>query len=160
MPGSGKSTLGKKLAQSLHVPFFDLDAELEREEGRSVAAIFSEEGEAVFREKEALGLRRLADCKGIVACGGGTPCFHQNMDWMRENGTVIWIQLDEKTLWHRLHQGDGTKRPIWASWPEAEREERLRRMSEQRSAFYSQAHFIYNPLHDSPLQEWITQFFS
>ncbi len=156
MPGSGKSTLGKKLAANRQLSFYDLDKEIESASGYSVADYFSRFGEDAFRLLEAEQLRLLSAVQGIVACGGGTPCYHENMHWMKHHGLVIWINVDEKTLLHRMRQGDSSQRPIWSSWPLEEQAERLHQLYMERKPYYEQAHAAFSPLHDSPLNEWIT----
>jgi len=156
MPGSGKSTLGKKLAANRQVPFFDLDKEIESASGCSVADFFVRFGETAFRLQEASQLRMLPLEQAVVACGGGTPCYHDNMQWMKQHGLVIWINVDEKTLLHRMRQGDAGHRPIWSSWPLEEQTERMHQLYNDRLPFYKQAHATFSPLHDEPLTEWIS----
>ncbi len=75
MMGSGKSTIGMRLAELLVLPFTDTDAAIEKAEGRSVRQIFEQEGEVYFREKEQQLLQQMPQQAGVVACGGGLPCF-------------------------------------------------------------------------------------
>ena len=88
--GSGKTHWGKIWAEMNGFIFIDLDAEIEKEVGKSIAAIFENKGEPYFREIEAATLRTFAGAQNtIVACGGGTPCFYENIKWMNEQGTTI-----------------------------------------------------------------------
>ena len=80
LPGSGKTTMGKQLASILEIPFFDLDAEIENQAGKSIPELFKEEGEDFFREKERSCLRSFLNRDNfILATGGGTPCFFDNL---------------------------------------------------------------------------------
>src|SRR5436853_6290275 len=88
--GSGKTFLGKQLAQLLNYEFIDLDEWIEQREKKSIAEIFSEDGEEYFRKKESQQLKLLAEKNNaVIATGGGTPCFHDNMKWMNDHGFTI-----------------------------------------------------------------------
>src|SRR3954468_20375196 len=92
MPGTGKTWWGTRLASEYQVLFIDLDTYIEQHEKASVPALFASYGEKGFREKEHIALEKLVADKtfnGIVACGGGTPCFSGNMELMKGAGTVI-----------------------------------------------------------------------
>src|SRR5688572_3635141 len=88
--GSGKSTQGKKLAKALQRPFIDLDNYIEKKEEMSVENIFAEKSEEVFREKEALYLKQVISRyeSSVISCGGGTPCFNDNLEVMLKKGVV------------------------------------------------------------------------
>jgi len=115
LPATGKSYFGKKLAERLMHDFVDLDTHIESKAGQTIAEIFSEKGEAFFRQMEADALREvLADQKSlIIATGGGTPCFHDGMDRMLSSGAVIFLDIDEDILIERLSLSD--KRPLMQS---------------------------------------------
>ncbi len=92
MPSSGKSTVGKALAKALDRPFFDSDTEIEAREGRKIAAIFAEEGEAVFREKEAAVVASLAARTAcVIATGGGAVLREESVRRLKQNGTLIFL---------------------------------------------------------------------
>jgi shikimate kinase len=97
MPGSGKSTFGKQLAQQLNFVFVDLDHVIEKETGKSISDIFQQEGEGKFRELESFYLEKCLDgVEGfILATGGGTPCFNDNMDLINKESVSIffWMSL-------------------------------------------------------------------
>ena len=101
--GSGKSTTGKKLAKLLDYSFIDLDNYIEEEQGKSIPAIFSEQGEEAFRliEKDALNTLRVKE-NIVISCGGGTPCFHNNISVMNQAGTTVYIKLSPEMLQSRL----------------------------------------------------------
>jgi shikimate kinase len=113
LPGSGKSTLGKKIANKLKFRFIDLDFQVLDDTGISPAQWISEYSEDLFRIKEAQALRDIkTDENLIVSCGGGTPCFEQNLEWMLEHGTCIYLDVPEGMVLSRLQQGEVGDRPL------------------------------------------------
>jgi shikimate kinase len=101
--GSGKSYWGRRLAAFMHWPFYDLDTYITEKEQQDVTQIFLEKGEAYFRELERSYLDNLLELESVViATGGGTPCFHGNMDKMLKSGYCIYLQEPEDILFHRL----------------------------------------------------------
>ena len=118
LPGSGKTTLGRRLAQLYGRQFLDLDAVIVATAGQDIPAIFAAEGEAGFRQREAAALREVAARPEalVVATGGGTPCFHDNMAVLLATGMVLWLDVALGTLARRLarSQQAGT-RPLLAA---------------------------------------------
>ena len=141
--GSGKSTTGQLLAEQLNWPFFDLDQEIEDKTGRSIPDIFKEEGEEVFRTIEHDSLWELVAMysKGIVATGGGTPCFQDNLEVMKKNGKGIFIDVPETLLFDRLRTQIFT-RPVLASMNEDQLMEFIAQHLRDRRPFYQQADYI------------------
>lgn len=138
--GSGKSFTGKRLAALTGWKFYDLDACIEAAEERTISEIFAESGEVFFRELEAHTLR---DCESlapaIISCGGGTPCFFDNMAWMNTHGTTVWLDPPLDLLRQRLVRKP-QKRPLLAGLEtEAEWMAFLRHKMEERLPFYQQA---------------------
>lgn len=104
--GSGKSFTGQALAALLEVPFIDLDDRIESAAGKTITAIFSEEGSEVFREYERQALRACAQGEtAIIATGGGAPCFHDGIDWMNEHGITVFLDPTLDILFGRLASG-------------------------------------------------------
>ena len=101
--GSGKSHWGRQWSDVYDLKFIDLDEKIENQEHKSIIEIFENEGEDYFRQKEAILLRSLIkEDNCIISCGGGTPCFFDNMDWMNEQGITIWLDEDIDDLVKRL----------------------------------------------------------
>ncbi|QNH62562.1 shikimate kinase [Hymenobacter sediminicola] len=141
MPGAGKTTLGRALAVAYEVPFLDLDEEITRREGRSVVDIFAVEGEAYFREREAAVLREVLQQPGsfVLATGGGTPCFHQNLEALLKKGLVLYLEVPVPELVRRILHTDAT-RPLLAAAPTAEAlSRRLDETLRARKQFYARA---------------------
>src|SRR5215471_7922238 len=102
--GSGKSFWGKKLSAEKNLPFFDLDDVIIQQENMSITDIFAQKGEEYFRmlEKEVLTDLTKSHEDVIISCGGGTPCFFGNIDYMKKNGLVIWLNTSTDVLIKRL----------------------------------------------------------
>lgn len=101
--GSGKSTVGRRLASNLKWSFVDLDEKIESTEGMNIPAIFSQKGESVFREMESKALRDLeSETRIVISTGGGTPCFGNNMELMLESGLTIYLKMTPSSLKRRL----------------------------------------------------------
>ncbi len=147
--GSGKSHVGRELAALLKCPFHDLDARIEARAGCAVSEIFATRGEAAFRQMERDALRQLPDEEwSVVATGGGTPCFHDNMDWMNARGLTVFLDASPALLARRLFP-ERHKRPLIAHLNDmpaltAFIESELN----QRRPFYEQAHLTVQILHD------------
>ncbi|CAN5205328.1 shikimate kinase [soil metagenome] len=110
--GSGKSLMGAALAKELGVNFFDLDKAIEKKAGKDVMAIFATEGEKHFRDLEKQCLSELLiedDC--VIATGGGTPCFFDNMEKMNNTGVVIYLKMSTDHLVERL-EAEKDPRPL------------------------------------------------
>ena len=104
--GSGKTTLGKALARKLGVDFIDLDLYIEARYHKTVREIFSESGEEKFRQIEKTLLYEVADFENVViAAGGGTPCFFDNIDYMNAHGTCVYLKASTEELCKRLACG-------------------------------------------------------
>ena len=105
MPSSGKSTLGKELARNLGYSFTDMDKLIETREQKTINEIFSSKGEDYFRELEKKILHTIQPTQStVIATGGGVPCFHQNMDYIKENGISIFLNVDIDDLAKRIYK--------------------------------------------------------
>lgn len=135
MPGSGKSYFGKQLAEHLSWPFFDLDHEIEIKEEKTIHSIFTSEGEDYFRRSEAETLRGLSrDHKTmILSTGGGTPCFHEGINYMNENGITVFLETSLDVLIERL--SNKTHRPLI----QGEVEKNVTDLLAKRMKYYQQA---------------------
>ena len=104
--GAGKSFWGKQLAQRYHIPFIDLDEFIETENGITITEYFKQYGEAAFREEEHKRLKELINKMplGVIACGGGTPCFHNNMALMNASGITLFLNTTLETIHERLRK--------------------------------------------------------
>ncbi|MBL7690612.1 MAG: shikimate kinase [Flavipsychrobacter sp.] len=142
MPYAGKSHWGKLLAGHYGVPFTDLDTLIEHTSGRTISDIFSQSGEDTFRALEHQCLKDLlATATGllVVACGGGTPCFFNNMDIMKQHGTVVWLNASIPYLLKNASTTT-TVRPLIAT--NEDPAARLEQLLSNRKEYYSRAHHI------------------
>lgn len=136
---SGKTTFGRALARRMGCDFYDLDFYIEQRFRRPISRIFAEEGEERFRQIEANMLRELGDFEDIVvACGGGTPCFHENMDYMQERGLTVWLDSTPDCITRRLIINN-SRRPLMAGKSEEEIASAVTEGLRSRHPFYSQA---------------------
>lgn len=140
--GSGKTHWGRILAEKLGAPFLDLDEFIEKNEGKPVAEIFADSGEKGFRVLEREYLLRLAALPpAVVATGGGTPCFFDNMDWMKKNGATVYLETPPEILFERL-KTEREQRPLLKNLSEAELKDFIQSRLREREVFYRQADFI------------------
>jgi len=108
--GSGKSTVGPILASRLSVPFADVDECIESESSMSIAEIFTVEGEAAFRDREATMLKRLVSrSPSVISTGGGVVVRPENLDMLR-TGFVVWLQGSPEHLWQRIEADVANRR--------------------------------------------------
>lgn len=143
--GSGKSYLGRQLAPLLGVPFVDLDAVIEKAEGYSIAQLFAGKGEAWFRRIERRHLLQTGSYPPcVVATGGGTPCFFENMDWMNRHGVTVFLNVPEQILISRLLEQRGS-RPLLAGVPDQDIEPVIKQMFLERAPWYSKAQLTVEP---------------
>ncbi len=142
--GSGKTYWGRQWAAHLQRKFIDLDEFIEKKEGISVADIFEKHGEEWFRQKEALALRSLLDEKNLcISCGGGTPCFYDNMDFMNETGYTVYLKASPKFLLQNIMK-EPEVRPLLKNMNEAEMLYFIEKKMEERRPFYEKAALILN----------------
>jgi shikimate kinase len=151
MPGAGKSTLGKSLAEYMNLPFYDLDDYIVEGQGLSISEIFEKKGEAFFRkvEHEALATFFIKFKHFVLSTGGGTPCYHHNMELIKKNGISIFLDPPIHTLYQRLQKD--LDRPLLQvndrlTW--------LEELYASRKPFFKQADIqIPNPTMDKIMEE-------
>ena len=149
--GCGKSTLGKKVATKTGYSFIDLDDLICQKINMSISQYFDLHGEAAFREIERETLHSLYGIKNtIVATGGGTPCYDDNMEWMNKNGKTVYLKIPPKALLSRLSQKDIDSRPLLKGKSHEELLAFIESKLEERSPFYKQAKIIYDVLQSNP----------
>ena len=140
--GSGKTTIGRQLALSLERTFYDLDWYIEMRYRRTVAQIFAEKGEDAFRELERNMLHEAAEFENIVlSCGGGTPCFFDNMDYIRRVGESVYLKATPEVLVQHLKMRK-VERPLLEGKSEGELIRFIRTSLRQREPFYMQANHV------------------
>lgn len=144
--GSGKSHCGKKIAVHFGMPFIDLDEEIEHAQKKSISNLFAENGEVEFRKIEADTLRTIVkkystdntEIGAVIASGGGTPCFHDNMDFMNQNGLTVWMNPPVNVLVDRLKK-EQDHRPLIAGLHEDELEKFIMHKLKEREIFYNKS---------------------
>jgi shikimate kinase len=140
MPGSGKTSLGRQLAEMTGVPFYDLDNHIETSEGATIAEIFEAQGEDQFRYTENKYLLQLIALPApkVVALGGGTPCFFNNIELIRVSGTSVYLKVPIDTLVERLLP-EANIRPLLKGKDAEELPAYLQQLFERRDPFYRRA---------------------
>jgi shikimate kinase len=137
--GSGKTYWGNLWAQHTGMQFYDLDEVIEQQEGKTIAALFEEYGEEWFRKKESMVLQTFAEKNNcIIACGGGTPCFNNNMQWMNAHGNTVYLYATPEQIASRLVT-ETDKRPLVKGLYAPELLSFVKSKLKEREPFYSQA---------------------
>jgi shikimate kinase len=143
--GAGKSTLGKRLASKLNVSFIDADKAIEHIEKRTIPQIFKEEGEAGFRKVERNWLKELKDEEVVIALGGGTPCFNDNMRIINDMGLSIFAEVPVPIIVSRLMNAKDVRPLIEeVKHDHAKLTDLVKKMLDERMPFYKQAHIRFN----------------
>ena len=141
--GSGKSYWGRKLSEKLNLPFFDLDEQVVSHEGKSISEIFAVHGEEYFRlqEKNTLHLLTESHDSFIMATGGGTPCYFNNIEYMHLSGTTVWINTSQDELFKRLIS-EKEKRPLISDLTDEQLQGFISKKYSDRRIYYEQADMI------------------
>lgn len=142
--GSGKSFHARELAETLAMGWLDLDDCIEQAAGQTISAFFAEKGEEAFRLLEKKVLQQTVNTHQnlILATGGGTPCFYDNMEWMNARGQTIYLKAPTWLLYRRL-QNQTIERPLVAGKTATELTNFIDQKLAEREAFYSRADLIY-----------------
>jgi len=149
--GSGKTTAGKSLATLLKTRFIDLDEYLEKKEARTIPEIFEQEGEEKFRELEKKYLSEILKLKDphVISLGGGTICFFDNLETVKKNGQLVYIDLAVSIIADRIKESNFT-RPLLKNLSTEELTKNIEEILTVRKPFYEQAHIIVNGLNLTP----------
>ncbi|HEY9544007.1 shikimate kinase [Prevotella sp.] len=140
--GSGKTTLGNALSKDLGLPFYDLDWYIESRMRQTVKQLFDSVGEEGFRRIERNMLHEVAEFENvIVSCGGGTPCFYDNMDYLNGQGATVYLKAEPAVLYSHLKMGK-TVRPLLLNKTPDEVKGFIREQLEIREPFYNRAKYI------------------
>jgi shikimate kinase len=148
--GSGKTYWGRQLSQKLGIPFFDLDEQIVNSENKSINEIFVTHGEEYFRllEKDTLHIITESRDSMVMACGGGTPCYFNNIDYMNRSGLTIWLDTPINVLHQRLLR-ERSKRPLLKDLSDEQVRAVIIKKFSDRKIYYEQASVIID---EDPVQ--------
>lgn len=148
--GSGKTHWGRLLSEKLGIRFFDLDEQVVEHAGKPITEIFAAEGEEQFRmmEKDILHIITESHESFVMACGGGSPCYFNNIEYMNQAGISVWINTPLDTIFSRLIK-EKDKRPLIKSLPDDQLKSFISKKFADRKIYYEQADVVVD---DEPLQ--------
>jgi shikimate kinase len=156
MPGAGKTYWGRLLAEQFQLPFTDLDEYIERNQGNTIANIFATNGEQAFRDMETQALHDIVASNNeknvIVACGGGTPAYNNNIIFMKMHGCVVYLQAEMEVLMNNISRKN-IYRPLLNNADDMNG--RLRQLMYEREKFYLQADHVVD-VNDATLHNFKT----
>lgn len=142
--GSGKTTIGKALSKETGMMFYDLDWYIESRMHKTVSQIFAERGEEAFRKMEYNMLHEVAEFEDvIISCGGGTPCFFDNMDYLSQQGDVVYLKASPDTLYKHLLMAK-VERPLLKDKTQDELIDYITSHLAEREPYYQKAHHVLN----------------
>jgi len=150
---SGKSSLGRKAAETLRIRHMEMDDEIIRVSGKSINRIFEEDGEEIFRKTERqilediISTNEIGQMPLLVSTGGGAPCYFDNMDLMKRKGWTIFINPSREILTNRL-ESKKEDRPLIRHKSKEEIHEFVTETMRKRIQYYSVADIFFNPLYD------------
>ncbi|MBL0305533.1 MAG: shikimate kinase [Chitinophagaceae bacterium] len=138
--GSGKTHWGRLLSEKLGIRFFDLDEQVTEHAGKTIPEIFAAEGEEQFRllEKDVLHIITESHDNFVMACGGGSPCYFNNIEYMNTAGTTVWINTPQDTLHKRLVV-EKDKRPLIKDLTDEQLRNFIQKKFSDRRIYYEQA---------------------
>lgn len=142
--GSGKTTVGKLLAEELSRPFADMDELIEKKQQKTIGKIFEEKGETEFRKIERKTLLEILNKKNyIIAAGGGTPCFYDNIEVIKKNSLVFYLKASAVSLFNRLRADTRIhQRPLLKGFSSTELLDYIKKNLAEREPFYQQAYRV------------------
>ncbi len=154
--GSGKTHWGKQIASQLNYPIFDLDEEIVKAENKSIPEIFAACGEEHFRmiEKETLETVIEDNESMILSCGGGTPCFFNNIERMKKKGVVVWLNTHAEIILQRLLK-EKASRPLLKNIADEDMKAYIIRKLNERRMYYEQADVIVDNENSISANEFI-----
>ena len=139
--GSGKTTVGRALAKEIGMPFYDLDWYIESRMRKKISQIFAERGEEGFRKIECNMLHEVAEFEDVViSCGGGTPCFFDNIDYLNQQAQVVYLRCEPEVLHKHLLMGKGD-RPLLKGKTPDELITFIRQQLDSREPYYNKARY-------------------
>lgn len=139
--GSGKTTVGKALSKETGMMFYDLDWYIESRMRKTVSDIFAERGEEAFRKLEYNMLHEVAEFEDvIISCGGGTPCFFDNIDYLNQQGDVVYLKAEPDTLYKHLLMAK-VERPLLKNKTSDELISYITEHLKEREPFYTKARY-------------------
>jgi shikimate kinase len=157
--GSGKTFWGRQLSQKLSIPFFDMDEQIVNSEGMSINQIFEKHGEEYFRmkEKEVLHIITESHVSFVMACGGGSPCYFNNIEYMNRSGTTVWLNTPLPVLFSRLLK-EKEERPLLKRLTEDQLMGYIVKKFSDRKIYYEQADISVDD-ENIPLDQFIETIF-
>lgn len=139
----GKTTVGKALAKELGLTFYDLDWYIEERFHTKVSKVFAEEGEERFRDLERRMLHEVAEFENVVvSCGGGTPCFYDNMDYMNRTGQTFYLKASPETIMQHLRISRGERPLLKGKTPDELRAYIVEQLARREPFYHKAGHTI------------------
>ena len=135
--GSGKSIIGSLLAHKIGYEYMDTDVEIVKQEGRSIADIFTTKGEKYFRNLEKNILRNIKVDNIVISCGGGMPCYNRNISFMKKKGLVVWLKVSMDDIVERIAKDEN--RPLVKGKTKNELRRFINHHRKNRIPFYNKA---------------------
>lgn len=158
---AGKTTHGKKLAKNIGYHFIDLDHYTENKFDKSITELFQELGEDEFRQVETVSLNECINDnrKTVIALGGGTPCFNNNLELLKKSGKLIYLKMDAEALYKRVF-GLKANRPLLATQEEKDMLPYIEDLLGKRAPYYEQSDLTvyHNNLHEDEFKETVLNF--
>lgn len=158
LPGVGKTFLGKQLSETCKIPFIDSDDAIlnsynfNNQTESSIAKIFQNHGELYFRELERNFIKKLSPISQVISCGGGLPCYFDNIEQLKQLGTVVWLKTDLETNAKNIISSM-EERALFKDKNKAVVYNILQELLQQRAYFYQKAHYTISSQNGNALKE-------